>query len=392
MRRTLQLLLILSLLVARNAWGQGVNAPVYALAYGSGTVYVGGEFTAAGTIPANHVAAWTGSEWSPLGAGVDGTVFALAVDGDILYVGGAFSAAGGAAATGVARWDGSNWHPVGGGVAGVGAVVKSLWVDGSGLLVGGRFDWVNESTPANGLARWSGSSWLVMGGIPPGILHDIRSIAVNDGTIYVGGVLLFPGSTRPDEATLSRATPAVLSNHAGSVNGGVECTPCTSVNAILADGNDLLVAGAFVSTGSAVLLGSPYSLVRLVNATTPVGLGDGTMTPMIRAGGVINALAQFNGSTFAGGSFGELRGTTARNLAGWNGGEWTAIGTGVSASVNALVATDSLLIAGGTFTEAGGTAVGYIAAWDGMSWSPLVASPLPNTTRSLGRLKSGFRR
>jgi hypothetical protein len=36
---------------------------------GSGNVYVGGDFTFIGTVPANSIAPWNGSAWAALGSG-----------------------------------------------------------------------------------------------------------------------------------------------------------------------------------------------------------------------------------------------------------------------------------------------------------------------------------
>ena len=65
---------------------------------GSGTaLYAGGRFTTAGGVPANRIAKWDGTQWSPLGEGANGIVNAMAVfddgsgDGPALFAGGYFS-------------------------------------------------------------------------------------------------------------------------------------------------------------------------------------------------------------------------------------------------------------------------------------------------------------
>src|SRR6516225_8517929 len=83
----------------------GVNGTVNAAVVdGAGNLYIGGDFTVAGDVIANHIAKWDGSSWSALGLGVDGSadprsyspsVYALALSGSDLYVGGAFTYAGG---------------------------------------------------------------------------------------------------------------------------------------------------------------------------------------------------------------------------------------------------------------------------------------------------------
>ena len=142
---------------------------------GSGpALYVGGDFTTAGGVAANHIAKWDGSSWSALGSGMDaasvrrpdgvrrrqragalrrrrlhdrgrrggephrevgrlelvgarqrderpfGDVHALAVfddgGGPALYAGGDFTTAGGVAANRIAKWDGSSWSALGSGM------------------------------------------------------------------------------------------------------------------------------------------------------------------------------------------------------------------------------------------------------------------------------------
>lgn len=75
---------------------RGAGGPVLALIDGGETVYAGGDFTTAGVTVANHVAAWNGASWTPLGSGVDGPDSALAWDGTNLHVGGTFTSVGGA--------------------------------------------------------------------------------------------------------------------------------------------------------------------------------------------------------------------------------------------------------------------------------------------------------
>src|SRR5579863_5797489 len=69
----------------------GTSGTVYAAATdASGTLYVAGAFTVAGSTNANFVAKWDGTNWFPLGSGVNGTVRALAISGNTLYAAGSF--------------------------------------------------------------------------------------------------------------------------------------------------------------------------------------------------------------------------------------------------------------------------------------------------------------
>jgi hypothetical protein len=308
-----------------------------------------------------------------------------------VYAGGEFGSAGGETVHNLAAWDGARWTDVGGGVGGAGAVVQAVAPGATGILVGGVFTQVAVSTPANGLARWTGSAWDVLGGIPPGIAHDIRAIVYLGTTIYVGGVLSFPGSTRPSEGTLARATPFVLSDYAGSVNADDECTGCASVDAIVTDGVNLFVAGAFTRLGQVTALGSPYEVVELSGATIPFGLGEGTTLPSVAGGGAIHALAVSGGSLYAGGNLGLIRGVGVNHIARWDGDVWSSLGGGVSGRVHAIVVWGGDVYAGGDFVSAGGSTVNHVGRWNGAAWSPLTSTSTPVESRSWGALKGIYR-
>jgi hypothetical protein len=165
-----------------------MSAEVDALAVyddgGGPALYAGGAFGFAGGIEVNRIARWDGSAWSPLaapgGVGLDGPVRALAVfddgGGPALYVGGDFTTAGGVPANNIARWDGAAWSavsgPAGDGVlgpplAGVRALAGFDDGTGPGLYAGGDF------TTAGGLAsynvgRWACTSTLFADGFESG--------------------------------------------------------------------------------------------------------------------------------------------------------------------------------------------------------------------------------
>ena len=133
--------------------GDGVSVGISALAVGAdGSLYAGGGFATVSGVPASSVARWDGSTWSALGSGVqlgsgeDAYVIALAVGADgSLYVGGYFTTAGGAPANRIARWDGSAWSPLGSGInppsSGENTTrVYALAVDANAdLAIGGQF-------------------------------------------------------------------------------------------------------------------------------------------------------------------------------------------------------------------------------------------------------------
>ncbi len=76
------------------------------------TLYVAGWFSSTGSVSANSVVRWDGTDWQPLGSGLQmtltstaaGDVNALAVVQDALYVGGHFQKAGGKPSFNIARY------------------------------------------------------------------------------------------------------------------------------------------------------------------------------------------------------------------------------------------------------------------------------------------------
>jgi hypothetical protein len=88
---------------------------------------------------------------------------------------------------------------------------------------------------------------------------------------------------------------------------------------------------------------------------------------------------------YAGGRFSAAGGTTASNIAKWNGTGWSALGTGTDAFGTVLaVAVDgnSNVFIGGTFLTAGPVTARQVARWDGTTWSTL-GSGLAGTVQAL---------
>jgi hypothetical protein len=167
-----------------SALGAGIDGAVFAMALdGAGNLYAGGDFTSAGGVAANHIAKWDGRRWGALGAGTGGVVLALAVDSaDSLYVGGDFTSAGGEAANYIAKWDGKRWAALG---SGLDAWLYALALDSAdSLYVGGYFTSAGGEA-ANHIARWDGSAWSALGS---GTDHSVDALAIDSAhNLYAGG-------------------------------------------------------------------------------------------------------------------------------------------------------------------------------------------------------------
>ncbi len=78
-----------------------------------------------------------------------------------------------------------------------------------------------------------------------------------------------------------------------------------------------------------------------------------------------------SGNVYAGGNFTIIGTVTAHSIAKWNGGSWSALGTGMDYAVLALAVSGTNLYAGGDFLSAGGVTASYIARWNSSAWSAL---------------------
>ncbi len=140
---------------------QGNNQTwVHALAVTSnGDLIVGGEFTMAGSVPANNIARWDGANWYPLGNGIDGIVYSIYCNGNDIYAGGTFYQAGNDSIQGIAKWDGSNWQPLGSGIPieqSFSTITKVLDIIGTtdGIYAGGQLKHAGKNY-SNEIALWS---------------------------------------------------------------------------------------------------------------------------------------------------------------------------------------------------------------------------------------------
>src|SRR5438128_6703210 len=110
----------------------------------SGTdVYVGGDFSMAGGMPANHIAKWNGSVWSNMGSGFNAIFEDLAVSGTDVYATGILLTPNGGSRGYVGKWNGSGWTELGSGMTGPlpwsYAGVYDIAVSGTDVYAAGDF-------------------------------------------------------------------------------------------------------------------------------------------------------------------------------------------------------------------------------------------------------------
>lgn len=326
----------------------GADDPVSVLVMdGSGNLYAGGDFTAVGGVPANHIAKWNGIAWSALGTGIDGAVTELVIDGSgNLYAGGDFGKAGGGVANRVAKWNGTTWSALG---TGANTSVYALALDANGnLYAGGHFTTIG-GVAANHVAKWDGTVWSALSA---GITGEVSALAVDGtGNLYAGGYFFKAGDA--DVRNVAKWNGTTWSGM-GTLNG--------AALALAIDGNNNLYAGGAFDQKVAKWNGTDW---LALGATSSYGTTNS----------VVDALTiDRDGNLYVGGYFTKAGSIIAKNIAKWNGATWSALGTGANGRVFALaVDATGNLYAGGVFGAAGGTVVNHVAKWttNAAVWSQL---------------------
>lgn len=363
----------------------GATGSVFSLASfddGNGpALYVGGIFIRAGGFPAQNMARWDGSAWTPI-PGMNGPVGAMTVlddrsgAGPRLYAGGAFNTAGGVFTGNVVRWNGSAWSGLGGGLN-ASVYVLSSFDDGSGpaLIAGGEFYVADGPNPGYGIARWNGSEWTSLAG---GLNNPANAIvSMEDGrggnTLFVGGMFWQAGTLDQSGGAgisaphIARWDGSTWSTLGKGLDGGI------SALAVFDDGRG----------GGPALYAGGYFSGDGVSTLAHIGRWDGAAWIPLGTGidGPVRSLTTFDDGTgsalYAGGNFSVAGGTPVNNIARWDGSTWSALGSGLDSYVFALTTFDDrtgsgpALYAGGWFSAdgAGEFSLNHIARWDGSAWT-----------------------
>jgi hypothetical protein len=338
--------------------GNGVNERVSAISVDENDqVFLGGFFTSAGGLPANHIARWDGSTWfswtEGSEAGVNDIVDTLAIDHDgVLYVGGYFTSAGTVSANHIARWDGTQWSAL---AKGLNAAVHAIALDSTGsLYAGGEFTAAGD-VALNYIARWDGVTWSALGDgmAAEDAFPQVRALAVDgQGNLYAGG----------DFTTAGGVAANYVARWDGSAWSALGRGTDDQVTALVVDPHEnLYAAGWFKRAGDVEANG-----IARWDGSSWSALGSGT--------NMVGAIAiDQEGDLYAAGMFYIPPDSgTFHYIARWDGSTWNPLGNGVDNSVHA-VAVDQRgnLYAVGDFTNAGETLARRIARWDGVDWSPL---------------------
>lgn len=325
--------------------GLGTNGIVWGLAVHEGLLYAGGEFTIAGTELVNHVAAFDGASWLPLGTGTDGRVFCFEEFQGDLIAGGEFYRADGMAVGFIARWDGTNWYPLGSGVNGG---VRALLKFGDKLAVGGDFTWAG-GVEARQIALWDGVQWEPMGeGFGGGYDElGVRALTSFRNRLIAAGHFTHSGTTSVQYIA------EWTGNHWTALDAGLPAAGYALISR-----PQHFVAGSVVwFAGTGVW----EDVFRRYPPWQPLGVG--TLDPPFPNAG--RAFVIRGGRLIAGGQFPRAAGVTVNYVAKWDGETWIPFGSGCNGPALALATYQGSLFVGGEFSAAGGKVSMRLARWDG---------------------------
>lgn len=300
-------------------------------------------------------------QWDNYGVGYanGGHINEIVASGEAVYVGGSFDQIGGKTAKNIAKWNcgTGSWSILGYGISGGGVFgeVCAIAVDNSGnVYVGGDF-YGTQGTNARNIAMWNGSVWQPLGG---GLDNKVNAVAYYKGKLYAMGLF---------NNTVNGQNPGL--NGFARLNG-------SQWEAVLPNPQ--------------WWLGWPYNAMAVANdklyyfrCSGDVGLCfyryDGNTNSLLgRFDGNIHTILIDGSDVYVGGDFTVINHSIqARGIAKYNGSTWSGLGSGVSGgtgypAVTSLVKYDDKIYVGGNFTVAGAVPVKNIAAWDGKNWSSLI--------------------
>jgi hypothetical protein len=323
----------------------GLSGVGNVMAFYQGELYVGGNFSTAGSVTCSNIAKWDGHSWSAIGTGTNGAIDAMTVYNNELYVGGTFSTAGGITARKIAKWNGTSWDSVGHGIFGVG--VYALAIYNGKLCAGGNFV-VAGNTSVKNVAKWDGSNWSAMGnGLELSYYYSypsqVNSFIVFDNKLIAGGLFDIAGA---DSTAWCIASWNDISwSHFGEGVDG-------SVYAFSIFNSELFAGGWFSHTGNWYPV---HNLVKW-NGNNWVDVGTGTDN-------AVRSLFLYGNLLYVSGDFTNAGGTSANYIASYDGTSFPSLGTGMDTTVNCIIADDGIVYATGKFTHAGGNPASKIAKW-----------------------------
>jgi beta-propeller uncharacterized protein DUF5122 len=375
-----------------QAWRPDPNGYIHALDAATGSIYIGGDFTAvlgahrkalAALSPAGSTAQV--QAWDPTASGGipgrdAGAVTALAASSARIFAGGSFTSVGGSRHENVAALD-STGRPIESWKPSTDGRVNALVVRNDRVYLGGRFD------HANGQPRMRLAAVDALGGgaldaqFGPAVesctgsncvRSEVSALSLRDGALYVGGAFArLAGTARANAGAVDAGSGAAL---------GWTPNPDGNVYSLLATCGTVYAGGNFGNAGGKGR--------RRLAALDPQTGAATRWNPSVESGSAVRAIARDADVVYVGGNFAQVGGAPREDLAALDAASGEATGwnprvPGAGDQVWAVAAPPgtSVVYAGGRFTRAGRADRSNVAALDraggdATSWSPTPDAPV----------------
>jgi hypothetical protein len=387
-------------------WGTGLSVGllsepgVHSLGFHNGELYAAGQFEGTFGSPIKNIARFDGTSWHAVGSGMDRALYATASFDGAIHITGHRLVDGGPS---VWRWDGVAWVGVGDAVNT--NPVRAMIVRDGELIIGAQTS-STEHQDRYGVSRLADAAWVPIEhaafSLPLGSTNF--TLSEHEGDLIAGGDRQRAGGAR---------FAGSLARWDGEDWTTVDHSLGASVYAMLADGEDLLVGGAFVAAGGVKSKGiarvtaegvesleTPIRFVsgsqervahlawwgdRVVATGSLVADGSASMGIVIRepdgawwapehsyewldarkSVGIADEL-------YVAASL-EIPPETSRlSLLLWRDGAWEEIASASDAFVlSDICEHEGEVVAGGLFSSIGGVSAASIAAYDGAESRPL---------------------
>lgn len=318
-------------------------------------LYVGGNFTHAGSVAAKNVAVWNGLKWLAVGEGLPGTVVSLAatpteevyaavdVEGDYqLWF-----------------WNKTAWTNLG---VNADDQIKSIDVAADGSLwVAGFFKKIGGAD-RDRLARYKDGTWSGAGTLGGWGLEVVRA---------VGSEVCVGGGAELDDIGVACWNGTTWTQRKSNLTRG-------SVKAIRADAaGNLVIGGQFWNTDDFEV---PGSIARWNASTSKWELIGGGVTNEFGGPGNVSDVGIYGEKVYVTGYFVGAGGLAVRHAAMWDGKKWWDLDGGIakaqgvgliSGPLADVIAMDEggELYLGGLLSVAGGKNTMRVAHWNGTTWS-----------------------
>lgn len=299
------------------------------------------------------------------------TIKTIIVSNGRIIIGGAFDKFLGLTCNSVAYWDGSRWRAIDRGVelaSGGTASVNALAAAPNGdVYIGGVFGKTGNQTCQN-IAVWKGTTITP---VSAGVTGSVNALSYHNSMLYVGGNFTIDGVANAKNIAAWNGTEWK------GLNNGISSG---TVYALLANDNAVYVGGNFATIDNLVV-----NDIAAWNISTSAWqkLGDGfTATGNAKTNVYCMAVAS-NGDLVIGGDFAKSGTKTVRNMARWNGSEWSEFGGGADGEITAILIDGNTAYVSGGFFKIGNKDINTVARFDGSTWNDMGGDQIQGTAQAL---------